>query len=30
EHPEVSEMDINPLMGNSADVIAVDARFLIE
>ncbi len=30
EHPEISAMDINPLLGNSSDVVAVDARFLIE
>ncbi|MFQ6136316.1 MAG: acetate--CoA ligase family protein [Candidatus Hydrothermarchaeales archaeon] len=29
DHPEVEEMDINPLMGNSSEVVAVDARFLI-
>jgi acetyltransferase len=28
--PEINEMDLNPLMGNDKDVIAVDARISIE
>ena len=28
--PEIFEMDINPLLGNSRQVIAVDARIRIE
>jgi len=28
--PEITEMDINPLLGNSKDVVAVDARIKIE
>ena len=28
--PEISEMDLNPLLGNSRQVIAVDARICIE
>ena len=30
EAPEIFEMDINPLLGNSKQVIAVDARIRIE
>ena len=28
--PEIFEMDINPLLGNKKDVVAVDARIRIE
>ncbi len=28
--PEIAEMDMNPLLGNAKDVVAVDARIRIE
>jgi acetyltransferase len=28
--PEIAELDLNPLLGNSKEIIAVDARILIE
>ncbi len=28
--PEISEMDLNPLLGNRDEVVAVDARIRIE
>jgi acetyltransferase len=28
--PEIKELDINPLMGTADDLVAVDARILIE
>ena len=28
--PEITELDLNPLLGNSKEIIAVDARILIE
>ena len=28
--PEIFEMDLNPLLGNARDVVAVDARIRIE
>ena len=28
--PEIAEMDLNPLLGNSKAVVAVDARIRIE
>ncbi|MDN5349504.1 MAG: ATP-grasp domain, partial [Bacteroidales bacterium] len=28
--PEIAEMDINPLLGNSSQVVAVDARIRIK
>jgi acetyltransferase len=28
--PEIAEMDLNPLLGNPKNVVAVDARIRIE
>ncbi|MBQ1732378.1 MAG: acetate--CoA ligase family protein [Bacteroidales bacterium] len=28
--PEIAEMDLNPLLGNPRNVVAVDARIRIE